>query len=191
MKKRIIVGISGASGAPLAIALLKALRDFPEVESHLVITPAGMQTMEYEVGCGREELSALADEIYNIHAIGASIASGTFRTDGMVVIPCSMKTVAGIASGYSDNLLLRAADVVLKERRKLVLVVRESPFSSIHLRNMLELSQVGAVIFPSMLSYYSKPQTIADVEKQLIGKVLDQFGLDYSKIMRWTEGENG
>ena len=128
----------------------------------------------------------LADECHDIKNIGASIASGTYKTEGMIVVPCSMKTVAGIASGYSDNLLLRAADVTLKERRKLVLVARETPFNTIHLRNMLELSQMGAIILPPMLTFYNKPQSMDDMVNHIAGKILDVFDIEYQKLCRWS-----
>ncbi len=188
--KKIIVGVSGASGAPLAVSFLKTLAQTADVETHLVLSPAARQTLQYESTVSEQEFLSLADVVYPDDAIGAAIASGTFHADGMVVIPCSMKTVAGIASGYSDNLLLRAADVTLKERRKLILVVRETPFSSIHLRNMLEVSNAGAMVLPAVLGYYSHPKTIADLENQLIGKVLDQLVIENHCLKRWNGGES-
>ena len=182
MEKRLMIGISGASGAPIAVALLKALKE-TEIETHLMITHGGELTLQQE--CGLQEISGLADVIYDNHEIGAGPASGSFQTMGMVVVPCSMKTVAGIHSGYSDNLLLRAADVTLKERRKLVLVTRECPLSTIHLRNVYELSQMGAVILPPMLTYYQKPKTMDDMTNHIVGKILDQFGMDTPKFHRW------
>lgn len=182
MKKRLIVGISGASGAPLAIALLKALKE-TDVETHVVVTKGGEMTLRQECGIGLENIPA--DILYANGNIGAAIASGSYRTVGMIVVPCSMKTVAGIHSGYSDNLLLRAADVTLKERRKLVLVARECPLSTIHLRNMYELSQMGAVILPPMLSYYNHPQSVEDATNHIVGKILDQFDMDTSCFRRW------
>lgn len=185
-KKRMIVGISGASGAPLAVELLRALRGNEEWESHLVVTRGGELTIEAETELSMAQVGALADVVYDNAGIGAAIASGTFRTAGMVVIPCSMKTVGGIASGYSDNLLLRAADVVLKERRPLVLVARESPLSAIHLRNLHELALAGALILPPAVAYYNKPQSVEDVTRQIVGKVLDQFDIDYDGLTRWN-----
>lgn len=189
-KNRIIVGISGASGAPLAIALLKALAE-TEYETHLVITRGGECTIAQETGLEVREARALADAAYDIDNIGALLASGSYRTKGMIIVPCSMKTVAGIHSGYSDNLLLRAADVVLKERRKLVLVARECPFSSIHLRNMYELSQMGAVILPPVLSYYNSPESIEEVSAHIVGKILDQFDIEYKGFRRWGGKDYG
>ena len=184
MKKRLIIGVSGASGAPLAVALLKALRE-TEVETHLIVTRGGEMTLQQECGMTLPELQALADVCYDNDNIGAAVASGSFRTMGMIVVPCSMKTVAGIHSGYSDNLLLRAADVCLKERRKLLLVARECPLSTLHLRNMYELSQMGAMILPPVLSYYNHPQSIEDATNHIVGKILDQFELDAPDFRRW------
>lgn len=181
-EKRLIVGVSGASGAPLAVALLKALKQ-TDIQSHVIVTHGGELTLQQE--CGLDSLTGLADMLYENHDIGAGPASGSFKTMGMIVIPCSMKTAAGIHSGYSDNLLLRAADVTLKERRKLVLVTRETPFSTIHLRNLYELSQMGAVILPPMLSYYHKPQSIEEMTHHIVCKVLDQFGIDTPDYRRW------
>lgn len=186
-KDRIIVGISGASGAPLAVMLLKALKE-TENETHLVITRGGECTIAQETEMTVREVKALADVVHDIDNVGASLASGSYRTKGMVVVPCSMKTVAGIHSGYSDNLLLRAADVILKERRKLVLVARECPLSSIHLRNMYELSQMGAVILPPVLSYYNNPESVEEAGAHIVGKILDQFNIEYRGFRRW-EGE--
>lgn len=138
---------------------------------------------------GLEDISRLADTVYDNENIGAAIASGSFQTIGMVVAPCSMKTVAGIHSGYSDNLLLRAADVILKERRKLVLVARECPLSTIHLRNLYELSQMGAVVLPPVLSYYHHPDSLDAAVNHIVGKILDQFGLDAPHFTRWGGAE--
>lgn len=184
MKQRLIVGISGASGAPLALALLKALRDTP-VETHLIVTRGGEMTLRQECGMEPEETAALADVVYDNENIGAAVASGSYQTMGMVVVPCSMKTAAGIYSGYSDNLLLRAADVVLKERRKLVLVARESPLSTLHLRNLYELSRMGAVILPPMLCYYNHPASVADATNHVVARILDHFGLEAPGSRRW------
>lgn len=184
MKQRLIVGISGASGAPLAAALLKALREAP-VETHLIVTKGGEMTLRQECGMGLEDAAALADVVYDNENIGAAVASGSYQTMGMVVVPCSMKTAAGIHAGYSDNLLLRAADVVLKERRKLVLVARESPLSTLHLRNLYELSQMGAVILPPMLCYYNHPVSVADATNHVVARILDHFGLEAPVSRRW------
>lgn len=182
MTRRLVIGISGASGAPLAVALLKVLKD-TDIETHVMITHGGELTLKQE--CDMDSITELADVVYDNHDIGAGPASGSFKTMGMIVIPCSMKTVAGIHSGYSDNLLLRAADVTLKERRKLVLVARETPFSTIHLRNMYELSQMGAVLIPPMLSYYHNPESVEEMTHHIVCKVLDQFGIEVSAFRRW------
>lgn len=144
-----------------------------------------MQTLRRETGQKPEQLEKMADYVHDNHNIGAAPASGSFRTDGMIVVPCSMKTVAGIASGYSDNLLLRAADVTLKERRRLVLVTRECPLSSIHLRNMYELSRMGAVILPPVLSFYNHPDSLDCCVKHITGKILDLFGMEGEGYHRW------
>ena len=186
---RIIVGISGASGAPLVVALLNALRQ-TQFETHLIVTPGGWRTIAEETALSVDQICALADVVHDANDVGAPPASGSWRNSGMIVIPCSMKTLAGIHSGYSDNLLLRAADVTLKEQRKLVLVPRECPMSPIHLRNQYELSMMGTVILPPILSYYNHPNTIQDMEQHLIGKILDQFGIDYSAFRRWGETDD-
>ncbi len=186
-KKRLVVGISGASGAILGIEILKLLRDNQEWESHLVISKGGEMTIHDETGYTLEEVIALADKAYDIKNIGESIASGTFKAEGMVIVPCSMKTVAGIACGYSDNLLLRAADVTIKEGRKLVLAAREAPLSTIHLRNMLTLAEAGAIIIPPMVTYYSKPATLEEMNRQIAGRILDKFGIEISGFKRWGE----
>lgn len=179
MAERLIVGMSGASGAPLTVELLQQLRESsPEIETHLVITRGAELTIRQECGIDLEGVRALASVFHENNAIGASIASGSFDTMGMVVVPCSMKTVAGIVSGYSDNLLLRAADVCLKERRKLVLCARESPLSTIHLRNLYNASQLGAVVVPPMLTYYNHPATVGEMTRHTARRILSQFGLD-------------
>jgi len=185
--KRMVVAISGASGAQLGIELLETMRQFRDWETLLVLSRAAEKTISLETGCALNKVKSLATRNYCLKDISAGIASGTFRTEGMVIIPCSMKTVAGIAAGYSDNLILSAADVTLKERRKLVLVARESPLSTIHLRNMLCLSELGAVIMPPVLTFYNHPLEFADCTRHIIGKVLDLFGLDVKGFKRWGE----
>ena len=184
-KRRLIVGLSGASGAILGIRLLEALHASGSFETHLVVTSGAQRTILDETDYSLQEVTALADVCHDLHDVGASIASGSFSTEGMVVLPCSMKTLAGIACGYSENLLLRAADVTLKERRPLVLAVRETPLSAIHLRNMLTLSQAGAIILPPMLSYYSRPQNVEDMTQQFVEKILDRFGAAHESYRRW------
>jgi polyprenyl P-hydroxybenzoate/phenylacrylic acid decarboxylase-like protein len=186
-KKRLVVGMSGASGAILGIQLLEIMKEQPEWETHLVMTRGAEMTILHETDYTLEEVRNLADQVYNIDSIGDRFASGTFQTEGMVIIPCSMKTVAGIACGYSDNLLLRAADVFLKERRKLVIVARENPLSTIHLRNLLTLAEAGAYIMPPMATYYHKPLSLEDMNLQIIGKILDKFGIEIAEYQRWGE----
>ena len=186
MTKRLIIGVSGASGAPLALKLLREIKKVEDVEAHLVISRGGQMTIEEECDISLEEFKSLADVCYDNANIGASIASGTYKTLGMIICPCSMKTVAGIAHGYSDNLLLRAADVVLKEQRKLVLVTRESPLSKIHLDNMAYLASLpGVFILPPVISYYSHPKSLEDVERQIVGRILDRFDID-AGLKRWN-----
>ena len=156
---RLIVGMTGATGAPLGVALLQALREMPEVETHLVMSKWAKTTIELETPYSARDVAALADFSHNPADQAAIISSGSFRTDGMIVIPCSMKTLAGICHGYAENLLLRAADVTLKERRKLVLVARETPLGLVHLRNMTALAEMGVTILPPMLTYYQHPQS--------------------------------
>lgn len=182
---RLVIGMSGASGIPIAIELLRQLKKAP-VETHLVCTRGAELTLRQESRLTLEDLYAMADVVYDNQNIGAAIASGTFRTCGMIVVPCSMKTVAGIVSGYSDNLLLRAADVTLKERRKLVLMAREAPLGTIHLRNLYEISRLGAVVIPPVLSYYNHPQSIEDCTAHIVGKLLDQFELEGEHFCRWS-----
>jgi len=179
MAERIIIGMSGASGAPLTVELLRQLHQrHPEVETHLVVTRSAALTLEAECAMRVAQLEAMATVCYDNDAVGAAIASGSFRTRGMIVIPCSMKTVAGIVSGYSDSLLLRAADVCLKERRKLVLVARETPLSAVHLRNLYEASRLGVVIMPPVPAYYRKPLTVAECTEYTVRRALAQFDLD-------------
>ncbi len=183
-RKRLVVAMTGASGSALALAFLRQLRTCPEWETHVVLSRGAKITMEYELPGGERDLLALADQVYDNGNIGAAIASGSFPTAGMVVIPCSMKTVAGIHSGYSDNLVLRAADVTLKEGRPLVLVPRETPFSPIHLRNLYELSMMGVAVVPPMMTFYNGPQTVDDMVGHLVGKVLDRLGIP-TDYRRW------
>ncbi len=186
-KKRIVVGISGASGIPVTVEILRILRQLEEYESHLVISDSGRVTIGCEGSLDVREIEALADCVYDTHAIGSAIASGSFRTAGMIIAPCSMKTVAGIACGYSDSLLLRAADVMLKERRRLVLLVRECPFGSIHLENMWKLSQLGADILPMVMTFYNHPESIDDMVHHLACKCLERFGIEPQGYKRWMD----
>jgi len=185
--KRLVIAISGASGAQLVIVFLKVMHDMTEWETHLIISKGAELTIEEETNYSLEEIGRLANEFYSVDNIGASIASGTYKTEGMVVIPCSMKTLAGIATGYADNLILRAADVTIKERRRLLLVTRESPLSPIHLKNMLYLAELGATILPPVMTFDNHPAGIEDMTRHIIGKVLSAFGLDLKGFKRWGE----
>jgi len=184
-KKRLIVGISGASGAILGINILEVLKENPEWETHLIISANAEVTISEETKYTLEEVINLADVAYDINNISASLASGTYKTEGMVIVPCSMKTAAGVACGYSDNLLLRAADVTLKEGRRLVIVPRESPLSTIHLRNLLALAEAGVIVIPPMVTYYNKPLSIEDMNRHIAGKILDKFGMEITNFKRW------
>ena len=184
--KRLVVGISGASCANLAVKLLQAVAIQDGWETHVVISGGACRTIAHETSHTPEDVLAMATRSYDLEDIGSAIASGTFRTDGMVVIPCSMKTLAGIAHGYSENLLLRAADVTLKERRKLVLVARETPLSLIHLRNMVTLAGMGVVIMPPVLTAYHRPESIDDLENHIVGKVMAEFGMEPMGFKRWN-----
>jgi 4-hydroxy-3-polyprenylbenzoate decarboxylase len=177
--------MSGATGAPLGVALLTALRDLPDVETHLVLSRWARTTIELETPYSIAEVRALADVVHGSGDQAASISSGSFRTDGMVIIPCSMKTLAGIRIGYAEGLLGRAADVVLKEHRKLVLVPRETPLSAIHLQNMTALAELGVRIVPPMPAFYNHPQTVDDIVDHVVARVLDQFDLPHPRARRW------
>ncbi len=189
-KKRLVVGITGASGGPLAVTLLAGLNKNPEVETHLIISKSAELTLEHETSLSLKEIKSLAETVYGIQDMAAAVSSGTFKTDGMIIAPCSMKTLAAINHGYSENLIHRAADVTIKEKRKLMLVPRETPFSQIHLRNMYELAQMGITIMPLMMSYYNRPQTIQDVTDHIVGKILDAFGIGSPNFNRWIGMSN-
>lgn len=180
---RFIVAITGASGVVYGKRLLEVLKG--KVEVHLIVSKKGEQLIEYELMTTRDELKGLADFVYDEDNLMATLASGSFQADAMIIIPCSMKTLAGIASGYSENLILRAADVALKERRKLVLVPRETPLNSIHLSNLLKLSMQGAVIIPAMPAFYYMPKKVSDLVDFIVGKVLDSLGIEHKLFDRW------
>lgn len=187
---RLIIGISGASGVVLGYHMLKALKAYPECETHLVISDGARVTFGLETDLKIEDVEALADVVHSNKNLAASISSGSFKTDGMIVIPCSMKTLAGIATGYTDNLLIRAADVCLKESRKVVLVPREMPLGKVHIRNLKEVSDLGCVIIPPMLTFYNNSLTIEEQINHIIGKILMQFGLDHNKFKAWQGAED-
>ena len=183
-KPRVVVGVTGATGAVYAIALLKRLRAAGR-ETHLVASPAGVLNVHHELGLDRSALEALADVAYNPADVGAAIASGSFAADAMVVVPCSMKSLAAIAHGLSDNLLTRAADVALKERRRLVLMVRETPFNLAHLRNMTAVTEMGGVIFPPLPAFYHRPASIDEMVHDTVERVLALIGVDGASPKPW------
>ncbi len=183
---RLIIGISGASGVIYGIRLLEALKTLP-VEAHLVMTKPAEMTLAHETNLKVAQVRALADRYYPVGDVGAAIASGSFATLGMVVAPCSIRSMSEIATGVTSNLLTRAADVVLKERRRLVLMVRETPLHSGHLRTMSALADMGAIIAPPVPAYYTRPESVDDIVDHTVGRVLDLFGLDTGKVIRWGE----
>ena len=182
---RLILGISGASGAIFGIRTLQALRAL-EVETHVVMSRWARATIAHETNFSAEQVEQLASAVYHHDNQAAPISSGSFKTDGMIIAPCSMKTLAAIRAGCGDTLICRAADVILKERRKLVLLARESPFSEIHLENMLALARLGVTIFPPVPAFYNRPETVAELVDHIVGRVLDQFGLEMPGMSRWN-----
>jgi 4-hydroxy-3-polyprenylbenzoate decarboxylase len=182
--KRLIVGITGSTGAIFGVRLLQALQD-SEIETHLIVSKWGQRTIEHETGYTVDQVRALAKVVHGSGDMSAEISSGSFHTDGMAVIPCSVRTLASIANGYGEHLVHRAADVILKERRRLVLVVRETPLSEVHLENMLKLARMGVTILPPMPAFYNHPKTVGDVVNHIVARVLDQFGIDSSLTKRW------
>lgn len=186
--KRVIVGISGASGTIYGVRLLQVLKGIQDVETHLILTRGAKIAMEHETSFKPEELEACANHVHSPENLAASISSGSFLTEGMIVAPCSMKSLSMIANSYNDNLLVRAADVILKERRKLVLIPRETPLHLGHLRHMIAITEMGGIILPPVPSFYHKPQTINDIVDQTIGKALDQLGISHHLFQRWAGG---
>ena len=183
--RRLIVGMTGSSGAIFGVRFLEALKLAGDVESHLVISKWAQRTIEHETDYTLEQVRALASVVHSPGDMGATISSGSFPIDGMVVIPCSVRTLGGIAQGVGDHLVHRAADVILKERRKLVLVVRETPLSEVHLENMLKLSRMGVTMLPPMPAFYNHPQSVDDIVNHIVGRVLDQFGIPAPFEKRW------
>jgi polyprenyl P-hydroxybenzoate/phenylacrylic acid decarboxylase-like protein len=184
-KQRLIVGITGATGAMYGVRLLETLRALPDWEAHLVVSDAGVLNAWQELGTSRKDLESLADVVYNPRDIGAAIASGSFLTAGMIIAPCSMKTLAAVAHAHADDLISRAADVILKERRRLVLLTREAPLNLAHLRNMVAVTEMGGVIFPPVPAFYARPQSIDEIINHTTGRVLDLFGLHSADLPRW------
>lgn len=183
--KKIIICITGASGTIFGVRLLEVLRAVPALETHVVISKWGQQTLEHETSWSAKDVRDLADVAYAAGEISAAVSSGSFRTDGMVIVPCSMRTLGCIANGYGDSLIHRAADVVLKERRRLIVVPRETPLSEIHLENMLKLARMGVTILPSDPAFYAHPKTIADLVDHTVARILDQLDVESHLIKRW------
>lgn len=183
---RLVVGMSGSSAPHLGVAFLRAARLLGTFETHFVLSPGARKSIELELGTSPAEVEKLADVVYDAADLGAPVSSGSFLTMGMVVIPCSMRTLAAVASGNSDNLVTRAADVTLKERRRLVLVTRETPLSYIHIRNMETVTLAGATVLPPVPAFYHRPSSIDDLLLHISGKVLDQFGIEHNLYRRWT-----
>ena len=183
--RRIVVGITGATGAVYGVRLLQRLGAVPGVETHLVISDAASLTLHQEVGMQRRDVEALAHVVHKNREIGATIASGSFQTDGMVIAPCSMKTLAAVAHGLADNLVARAADVILKERRRLILMVRETPLNLAHLRNMTAVTEMGGIVFPPLPSFYHRPASIDEMVDHTLDRVLDLLGIDNAAAPRW------
>ena len=184
--RRLVVAITGATGAVYGVRLLQQLSATPGIETHLVVSDAAVLTLHQETGLQRREVEAMAHVVHKNRDIGASIASGSFQSDGMVIAPCSMKTLASVALGLSDNLIARAADVVLKERRRLVLMVRETPFNLAHLRNMTLVTEMGGIVFPPLPSFYHKPGSIEEMVDHTVGRVIDLFGVVHALAPRWA-----
>ena len=189
--QRLVIAITGATGAVYGVRLLQALKDLPRsegrpVETHLIVSDAAVLTLHQETGLQRRDVEALADVVHKLRDVGASVASGSFQSDGMIIAPCSMKTLAAVAHGMSDNLITRAADVMLKERRRLVLMVRETPFNLAHLRNMTAVTEMGGIVFPPLPSFYHHPQSIDEMVDHTTGRVLDLFGIQHALAPRWN-----
>jgi 4-hydroxy-3-polyprenylbenzoate decarboxylase len=183
---KILIGISGATGVIYGIRLLQVISGIKGMETHLIITPAGEQTIEIETEYKATEVKALANCWYRINDMGASLASGSFKHDGMIIAPCSMKTLSAVAHSHADNLLTRAADVTLKERRRLLLLVRETPLHLGHLKNMVSVTEMGAIVMPPMPAFYHKPHTIQDLIDHTVGKALDLFNIEHNLFNRWS-----
>ena len=188
-RRKIIIGISGASGTIYGVRLLETLQTYSEIETHLVISDIAKEIIKHEDGRDPEKVLELADIVHPIKNLGAAISSGSFLTEGMIIAPCSIKSLSGIANSYNDNLLVRAADVCPKERRKVIIVLRETPLHLGHLELMTKVTQYGATLLPPMPSFYHKPKTIDDIINQTVGKVLDNFGIEHNLFTRWKSEE--
>lgn len=176
--QRIVIGITGATGALYAVRMLQMLQQRDDVETHLIVSPAALLNLDHELGLNRQDLLALADHVHSFKDVGATLASGSFKTVGMVIVPCSMRTLAAVAHGFADNLITRAADVTLKERRRLIMMVRETPFNLAHLRNMTAITEMGGIIFPPLPAFYFKPNDITELVDHSVVRVLDLLGID-------------
>ncbi|WP_281040011.1 UbiX family flavin prenyltransferase [Mesorhizobium sp. Z1-4] len=187
-KRRLIVGISGASGIVYGVRILEALQS-SDIETHLVVSNSAALTLKYELDLPLGDLKALADVVYSNKDIGAAIASGSFVTEGMIIAPCSVKTMSGIATGYTDNLLSRSADVVLKERRRLVMLLRETPLHLGHLRTACSITEMGGIVMPPVPAFYSKPQSLDEMVDHTVGRALDLLGIDVGLVRRWKEAD--
>jgi polyprenyl P-hydroxybenzoate/phenylacrylic acid decarboxylase-like protein len=183
--RQLIVAITGATGSVYGVRILHALESVPNIETHLIVSAAGFLNVATELDISRSDLEGLADFVYSDKDIGARLASGSFKTDGMVIAPCSMKTLAAVATGFADTLTARAADVVLKERRRLVLLVRETPLNLVHLRNMVTVTEMGGVIFPPVPSFYAKLENLDAMVDQTVGRVLDLIDIETGLVRRW------
>lgn len=190
-ERRFVVAITGATGAIYGVQLLRHLRECPGVETHLVLSDAAVLTLHQELDLQKRDVEVLAHVVHRNRDIGAAIASGSFRSDGMVIAPCSMKTLAAVALGLSDNLIARAADVVLKERRRLILMVRETPFNLAHLRNMTAVTEMGGIVFPPLPSFYNRPATIDEMVDHTVARVMDLLGVENALAPRWTGLKDG
>jgi 4-hydroxy-3-polyprenylbenzoate decarboxylase len=175
--RRLVVGITGATGALYAVRMLQALRNVEDVETHLVVSASGVLNIKHELDVSRQDVYALADHVHSIRDVGATLASGAFQTAGMVIVPCSMRTLAAVAHGLSDNLITRAADVTLKERRRLLMMVRETPFNLAHLRNMTAVTEMGGIVFPPLPAFYHRPASIEEMVDHTVARVLEMFDI--------------
>lgn len=183
--KRLIIAITGASGASYGVRILQVLRDIQNIETHVVVSDSGLLNLQHELDMNRTQLEALADVAHHIQNVGATIASGSFQSDGMVIAPCSMRTLAAVAHGLSDNLITRTADVMLKERRRLILMVRETPFNLAHLRNMTSVTEMGGIVYPPLPCFYHHPQTIAEMIDHTVGRIVDLLGVSLPLAQQW------
>jgi 4-hydroxy-3-polyprenylbenzoate decarboxylase len=189
--KRVVIGMTGATGAIYGVRLLEVLRNLGGWETHLIVSSAGALNIRHELNMKRSEVQALADVVHDVDDVGASIASGAFKTEGMIIAPCSMKTLAAVAHGFSDNLISRTADVTLKERRRLVVVPRETPLNLAHIRNMAAVTEMGGIIFPPLPAFYGKAKTLSELIDETVGRILGLFGIEDVGLFAPWEGIQG